>query len=117
MLVTQLGLLSDLLIDCFHALSVGLNLVLQTGEFGLVQIELMSPELLDLLFELFKGLLLLVVIVSVAEAFAQLVEGAAFCDPVERLDLSIRVVEILAEVGPRPVTRVKLGEVSNLKFL
>jgi hypothetical protein len=77
----------------------------------------MSIILSDFLLKVIEALLFLVSILFVTEAFAQLVEGAAFCDPVERLDLSIRVVEILAEVGPRPVTRVKLGEVSNLKFL
>ena len=112
MLITQLGLLSDLLIDCFHALSVGLNLVLQTGEFGLVQIELMSPELLDLLFELFKGLLLLVVVVSVTEAFAQFVKSAALHDAEERLNLAIRVVEVLAQLGPSPVLIIKLVDVA-----
>ena len=72
----------------------------------------MSPELLDLLFELFKGLLLLVVVVSVTEAFAQFVKSAALHDAEERLNLAIRVVEVLAQLGPSPVLIIKLVDVA-----
>ena len=77
----------------------------------------MSRELLDLLFELFKGLLLLVVVVSVAEAFAQLVEGAAFHDAEERLDLAIRVIEVLAQLRPSPVTVIEFVDVALSELL
>jgi len=77
----------------------------------------MSIILSDFLLKVIEALLFLVSILFVTEAFAQLVEGAAFHDAEERLDLAIRVIEVLAQFRPSPVTVIEFVDVALSELL